>query len=47
MERREYRMHRKKVIVVILCALLLFGAIAIADVMFGQQKALVPLSMSD
>jgi hypothetical protein len=33
-------MRRKKVMVVILCALLLFGALAIADVSLGQQKAL-------
>jgi hypothetical protein len=33
-------MRGKKVIVVTLCALLLFGALAIADVSLGQQKAL-------
>ena len=33
-------MRRKKVMVVILCALLLVGALAIADVSLGQQKAL-------
>jgi hypothetical protein len=33
-------MRGKKVMVVVLCALLLFGALAIADVSLGQQKAL-------
>jgi len=32
-------MRGKKVMVVVLCALLLFGALAIADVSLGQQKA--------
>jgi hypothetical protein len=40
MEAGEYKMLGKKVIVVTLCALLLFGALAIADVSLGQQKAL-------
>jgi hypothetical protein len=36
----EYIMRRKKAMVVVLCALLLFGALAIADVSLGQQVAL-------
>jgi len=33
-------MRKKKVMVVVLCALLVFGALAIADVSLGQQKVL-------
>jgi len=40
MEEEDNKMLGKKVIVVTLCALLLFGALAIADVSLGQQKAL-------
>jgi hypothetical protein len=40
MEEGDNKMRGKKVMVVILCALLLFGALAFASVSLGQQKAL-------
>jgi hypothetical protein len=40
MEEGEYKMRGKKVVVVTLCALLLFEALAFASVSLGQQKAL-------
>jgi hypothetical protein len=40
MERGENKMRGKKVMVVVLCALLIFGALTFASVSLGQQKAL-------